>query len=71
MGASAVWGFEAGGPAGLSRVALPGSGPQAVLARLRRSQTARFMLSVRLASPIFTVARASPIVRTTSPIGPF
>lgn len=45
--------------------------PQAVLVRKPVSQTARFMLWTRLASPIFTLARAKPMVRTTSPIGPF
>ncbi len=37
----------------------------------RMSQVARFMLWTRLASPIVTVARAMPIVLTTSAIGPF
>src|SRR5579864_4533455 len=35
------------------------------------SQSMRRMLVRRLASPIFTLARASPMVRTKSPIGPF
>ena len=32
------------------------------------SQTSRFILNTRLASPIFTRARAMPMVRTNSPI---
>src|SRR5215207_1096561 len=40
-------------------------------ARRPVSQIVRFMLYTRLASPIFTRALARPIVRTTSPIGPF
>jgi len=35
------------------------------------SQIIRFMLNVRLARPIFTVALANPMGRMTSPIGPF
>ena len=44
---------------------------QAVLAREPVSETARFMLCASLAKPIFIRALAKPIMRTTSPIGPF
>jgi hypothetical protein len=54
----------------LSRPHIAAVRPQAGALR-PGSQTKRRMLSARLARPIFTFARARPIVRMKTPIGPF
>src|SRR5215208_1695655 len=67
------WGKVGRLTAGDGRYREAASGLSAAYAGARRpvSQIVRFMLYTRLASPIFTRALARPIVRTTSPIGPF
>ena len=45
--------------------------PSHAVAAFLVSQAIRRMLVTRFARPIFTVARASPTVRMTNPIGPF